>query len=257
MIKICLDPGHGGPDSGAVNSKSGLREADVVLDLAERVSKALGQYEGAAVTFTRDRLNSKNYPAPPQGLYKRVDYANQSGADLFLSLHNNCGGGSGFESYTMKGAPARTLQIQKMITDSVLAFLKGYGIGAHGNPYKNDTEGAHSRIYVLRATKMPAVLLENLFIDNPNEEKLLRDGNFLDGLAQAIAAGVASAFGLKKKAASQPAVNPQPKPQAKPMHRVIVDSKAVIDSAYDEKIIAAVETALKNRAKRVLVEEIQ
>ncbi|MBN2910762.1 N-acetylmuramoyl-L-alanine amidase [Polycladomyces sp. WAk] len=240
MIKICLDPGHGGPDSGAV-SKSGLREADVALNLAEKVSGALGQYEGVAVTFTRDRNNSKNYPAPPQGLYKRVDIANQSGADLFLSLHNNCGGGSGFESYAMKGAPSRTLQIQKVITDSVLAFLKGYGIGAHGDAVKNDTEGAHSRIYVLRATKMPAVLLENLFIDNPNEERLLRDGKFLDGLAQAIAEGVAATFGLKKKAAPQP----------KPMHRVIVDGKSVIDSAYKDKVLAAVSAALDKYQDKV------
>ncbi|MDN4592369.1 hypothetical protein [Polycladomyces subterraneus] len=77
------------------------------------------------------------------------------------------------------------------------------------------------------------------------------------GLAQAIAAGVASTFGLKKKAAPQPAFNPQPKSHPKPMHRVIDDGKAVINSAYDEKILAAVETALKNRAKRVLVGEVR
>src|SRR4051794_5304435 len=98
-VLICLDPGHGGADPGAVNPKTGLREADVALDLAERVSRELGKYEGVAVTFTRDRNNSKNYPAPPEGLRKRIAFANQSGADFFLSFHCNSGGGKGFESF--------------------------------------------------------------------------------------------------------------------------------------------------------------
>src|SRR4051794_30263481 len=98
QVLICLDPGHGGPDPGAV-SKSGLRESDVALNLAEKVSAALGKFEGVAVTFTRDRKTSPTYPAPPEGLRKRIAFANASGADAFLSLHCNSGGGKGFESF--------------------------------------------------------------------------------------------------------------------------------------------------------------
>jgi N-acetylmuramoyl-L-alanine amidase len=230
-VLICLDPGHGGADPGAV-SKSGLREADVALTLAEKVSAALGKYEGVAVTFTRDRKTSASYPAPPQGLYKRVEIANASGADFFLSFHCNSGGGKGYESFIAATASAFSKKAQGVLNERILAFLKGYGIGAHGDPAKVDSESARGRIYVLRATKMPAVLLENLFIDNPAEEKLLRDDKFLNGLAAAIAEALAALFGLKKKV------------EAKPMHHVVVDGKAVIDSAYKDKVLAAISAAL-------------
>lgn len=239
-VLICLDPGHGGADTGAVNPQTKLREADVALDLAERVSGVLGQYEGVAVTFTRDRKTSPSYPAPPEGLRKRIAFANASGADFFLSFHCNSGGGKGFESFIAVNASAFSKKAQAVLNEKILAYLKGYGIGAHGDPAKVDSQSARGRIAVLRDTKMPAVLLENLFIDNPAEEKLLRDGKFLDGLAAAIAEALAALFGLKKKAVAKPAV----KPQTKPMHHVVVDGKAVIDSAYKEKVLAAVSAAL-------------
>jgi len=243
-VLICLDPGHGGPDSGAV-SKSGLREADVALTLAEKVSAALGKYDGVAVTFTRDRNNSKNYPAPPEGLRKRIAYAKASGADAFVSLHCNSGGGKGFESFVAGNCSAFSKKMQAVLNEHILAYLKGYGIGAHGTAAKVDSQSARGRIGVLRDTKMPAVLLECLFIDNPAEEKLLRDGKFLDGLAVAIAEALATLFGLKKKATPQP----------KSMHRVIVDGKPVIDSASKDKLLAALANALDKYQDKVEIIE--
>lgn len=163
MMTVVIDAGHGGPDTGATGF--GLKEADVALQLAELVGDHFGKYE-VVVTFTRNRNTSPSYPGPSEGLYKRINYANSKNVDLFLSLHCNSGGGSGFESYIAKGAPARTQRIQKAINDSVLSYLKEYGIGPHGDAAKNDTQGAHSRIAVLRDTRMSAVLLECLFIDN-------------------------------------------------------------------------------------------
>jgi hypothetical protein len=61
-------------------------------------------------------------------------------------------------------------------------------------------------------------------------------------LFQAIAAGVAAVFGLKIK--PQPTVNPQTQPQPKLMHRVLVDGKAVIDSAYKDKVLVVISAAL-------------
>ncbi|WP_106341687.1 MULTISPECIES: N-acetylmuramoyl-L-alanine amidase [Laceyella] len=94
-----------------------------------------------------------------------------------------------------QNAPARIKQIQKAI-NKVLLYLKGYGFGPHGNPAKVDSQAARSGIAVLRDTKMSAVLLENLFIDNLKENKMLRDRRFLDGLAWAIVKGIVFA---KKK----------------------------------------------------------
>ncbi|MBA4544004.1 N-acetylmuramoyl-L-alanine amidase [Thermoactinomyces daqus] len=236
MKTIIIDPGHGGPDTGATGF--GLREADIALQLSEMVGQHFGNFEDVAVSFTRNRNTSSSYPGPPDGLYKRIKYANDKNADLFLSLHCNSGGGSGFESYIAKGSPARTQRIQKAINESVLGYLKGYGIGPHGNATKNDTQGAHSRIAVLRDTKMSAVLLECLFIDNARENKLLRDHRFLDGLARAIVKGVATAFGLKED-------------KPKPMYRVIVDGQVIFDTAYEDKIVDAVTKAIQKQAREI------
>lgn len=242
-MKVVIDPGHGGSDTGAVGF--GLREADVALQLAELVGEHFGKYEGAVVTFTRNRNTSSSYPAPPAGLRKRIAYANNTNANLFLSLHCNAGGGSGFESYIAKGAPARTQRIQKAINDQVLSYLKGYNIGPHGQPAKNDSQAARSRIAVLQDTKMSAVLLYYLFIDNPKENKLLRDRRFLGGLAGAIVKGIAVAFGLKEKV-----------DKPKPMYRVMVDGKEIVDMSYVNKICALVENAVKNNMREIIIKLI-
>jgi N-acetylmuramoyl-L-alanine amidase len=242
-LLICIDPGHGGPDTGAVGF--GLREADVALQLAELVGEKFNDYEGVAVTFTRNKNTSSSYPGPPEGLRKRIAYANNKNADLFLSLHCNAGGGSGFESFIAKGAPARTQRIQKAINDQVLSYLKGHGIGPHGNPAKVDSQAARSRIAVLRDTKMSAVLLESLFIDNAKENKLLRDHRFLDGLAGAIAKGIAVEFGLKEKI-----------DKLKPMYRVMVDGKEIVDTAYINKISEEVVKAIQAQKREITIKKL-
>jgi N-acetylmuramoyl-L-alanine amidase len=235
-VLICLDPGHGGKDPGAIGF--GLHEADVCLKLAKMVSEELGKYEGVAVTLTRwdDRFIS---------LSERAAYANRNGVDYFISLHNNAASASahGFESYIYTQPSAASVARQNVLHETVAAYMAKYGIRDRGKKRANYA--------VLRETKMPAILLENLFITNERENKLLRDDNFLRGLAAAIAAGIAKMFGLKQKAVAQPSVQPQPKPQPKPMHRVLVDGKAVIDSAYHDKVLAAVKAALDKEANKI------
>jgi N-acetylmuramoyl-L-alanine amidase len=207
---ICLDAGHGGKDSGAIGF--GLKEKDVALDLAFRVSRKLAGYEGVAVTYTRSK---DTYPE----LSERVEHANRMKADLFVSLHCNAGGGKaeGFESYVMAGAKT-SAQYQSILHAKVMETLKKYEIKDRGK--KVDTSSQHKGgLYVLRRTNMPAILLENLFIDNPRENKLLRNSAFLDALAQAIADGIAAIFGLKKKMTPQPNP-PVQKPEARKLYKV-------------------------------------
>jgi N-acetylmuramoyl-L-alanine amidase len=230
-VLICLDPGHGGKDPGAIGF--GLHEADVCLKLAKMVSEELGKYEGVAVTLTRwdDRYIS---------LSERAAYANQKGADYFISLHNNAGPASahGFESYVYEQPSTASEAYQNVLHETVAAYMAKYGVRDRGKKRANYA--------VVRETKMPAILLENLFITNERENKLLRDDAFLRGLAAAIAAGIAKMFGLKKKATPQPV-----QPQTKPMHRVIVDGKPVIDSAYKDKLLAALAKVLDNYNGRI------
>lgn len=233
MVKIVLDAGHGGQDSGAVGV-GGLMEKNVCLDLAHRVNEKLGQFEGVSVTLTRAK---DVYPS----LQERAEIANNAGADLFLSLHNNSGPESagGFESYASANCSSTTRKYQEILHKAVYAYLAKFGIKDRG--MKNDTQGAHSRIYVLRATKMPAILLENLFITNPKENQLLRDPKFLDGLAEAIAGGIAAIFGLKKKGGQAP--QPQNKPQA-PMVHLNVNGKRVLDTVQKDLILQRIKEEL-------------
>ncbi|WP_029761950.1 N-acetylmuramoyl-L-alanine amidase, partial [Geobacillus thermodenitrificans] len=71
---------------------------------------------------------------------------------------------------------------------------------------------------VLRETRMPALLTENLFIDNPSDATKLKSEQFLLQIAHGHAQGIVKAFGLKKKTKQQP----QPKVSDKKLYRVQV-----------------------------------
>nr|WP_256205582.1 N-acetylmuramoyl-L-alanine amidase [Calditerricola satsumensis] len=177
--RVVIDPGHGGKDPGAVGL--GLQEKEVVLHLAQHVRRALGGYE-VDVLLTRETDEWVS-------LDERARRANEADADLFVSLHCNAGGGQGFESYVHPAAPERTRAIREVLHRRVMAFLASYGIRDRGQKEAN--------FAVLRKTKMPAVLLENLFLDHPRENALLREEAFRKDLAQAIAAGIAQALGWR------------------------------------------------------------
>jgi N-acetylmuramoyl-L-alanine amidase len=191
-LYIWLDAGHGGEDPGAINGS--LHEADVVLKLCKYLNDELGNYEGVKVSLTRwdDQFVS---------LDDRCKKANAAGADVFISMHNNAAGDSsahGYESYALEGASSSTERWRGIVHDTVMGFLKGYGISDRGKK--------HARYYVLKYTKMTAVLFENLFITNSKEKDLLADDGFLKKLAAAYAQGLAKAFALKRKeTAEEPA----------------------------------------------------
>ena len=78
---IAIDPGHGGRDPGAVGP-SGLKEKDLTLDIARRLRDRLEKHRIHRIILTRDR--DVNVP-----LKHRVKFANENGADLFISIHVN------------------------------------------------------------------------------------------------------------------------------------------------------------------------
>lgn len=159
----------------------GIKEKDVNLLLAQRVGAALKNYN---VELVYTRYGDVTVP-----LERRVAIANQSGADLFLSLHFNAGGGSGFESYVAAGAYERTLAYRETIHREVALYLAAYNLPDRGMKTRD--------LYVLEHTRMPAVLLECLFLDHPTDRALLRDNAFFGGLAGAVARGVVQALGVE------------------------------------------------------------
>ncbi|MDX5485179.1 N-acetylmuramoyl-L-alanine amidase [Bacillus sp. FSL W8-0645] len=184
--KIMLDPGHGGHDPGAV--ANGLKEKELVLTIAKKTKAILEKVYGASVKLTR---STDVYI----DLSQRARLANNWGADYFVSIHINAGGGTGFETFRFDklSASSSTGKQQKIVHDVIYKKLKGT-VSDRGTKSKN--------LAVLRETKMPAILTENLFIDRKEDAALLKQDSFLNLLAEGHAEGIAGAVGLKKVSSS-------------------------------------------------------
>ncbi|MFP7470017.1 N-acetylmuramoyl-L-alanine amidase [Niallia taxi] len=192
MAKIFIDPGHGGADPGAVGN--GLQEKDLTLKIAKKIQALLKGYKNVSVKLSR---TGDTYPT----LTKRAVDANKWGADFFLSLHINAGGGTGYEDYrySQVSASSNTGKIQSNIHDAIMKAIRPYGCSTRGKKTAN--------LAVLRQTNMPAVLTESLFIDCAADAKLLKDDAFLDVIAKGHVDGLVKAFKLVKVEQEKPATS--------------------------------------------------
>ena len=180
MVKIFIDPGHGGTDSGAVGN--GLQEKNITLQIATSLRDILlNEYEDVSVMLSRTSDQTVS-------LSERTDTANNWGADYYLSIHINSGGGTGFESYIYPGVGAPTTTYQNIIHQEVLKIVDF-----------TDRGEKTADFFVLRNSKMPAMLTENGFIDNANDAAKLKNTSFLTRIARGHANGLARAFNLTKK----------------------------------------------------------
>jgi N-acetylmuramoyl-L-alanine amidase len=180
MIKLGIDVGHGGEDPGAMGN--GLREKDLTLAIALEIRGLLMAYEGIEVLLTRTTDKTLSLP-------ERTDMLNKWGANLIVSLHINAGGGNGFESFTWNGqTDNQTVAAQNVIHSEVMKLIGG-----------KDRGKKRADFHMLRESAMPAMLTENLFIDNPGDAQKLKDKSFIKKIAQGHANGVIALFGLKKK----------------------------------------------------------
>lgn len=180
MTKIFIDPGHGGHDPGAVGN--GLQEKNVVLDIAKRIESKLKDYEGVEV-----RLSRTNDTFVELG--ERARLANNWGADYFVSVHVNAGGGRGYEDFVFNGNVSQaTIANQNVFNPQV---VRATGFNNRGKKRAN--------FAVLRQTNMPAILTENGFIDNSTDANNLKSSAFLDKVANGHVNALIQIFGLKKK----------------------------------------------------------
>lgn len=185
-MKICLDPGHGGYDSGAVGN--GLREKDITLDIALRI-KPLLEYNGINTVLTRTGDYAPNHLEGDLNgeLRARVDIAERNKVDLFVSVHINDGGGTGEEVLVNAlGGRAETA------ASTVLPYLVRVGQWTNRGVKTQN-------VLVLRETSMPAILTESGFIDNAKDAAKLKDSNFRQILAVAHAQGICDFFRIQFK----------------------------------------------------------
>jgi N-acetylmuramoyl-L-alanine amidase len=207
--RVALDPGHGGSETGAIGPE-GVREKDVVLDIAHRAAPLLAHELGVSTLLTRD--DDEHVP-----LEERVAKANAFGADLFLSIHCNAdpsGTARGAISFVLDGshdhrsvrllerenaAPisgsgdfagflrqfdhattaARSVTFARLLQRATLASLVGYPGAVDGG-----VRGAG--FFVLAGARMPAVLFETSFVSNTLEERRLNTPRYRQKLADAI-----------------------------------------------------------------------
>lgn len=181
-VRIYIDPGHGGSDPGAVGN--GLQEKDLTLTIGLKFRDYLLQFEGVQVRMSRTTDKTVS-------LSQRVSDANKWGADFFVSIHINAGGGVGFETYCYTSIKdgSRTDRLRDDIHNKVM----------DQKVFTRDRGRKFANYHVIRETTMPACLTENGFIDNKTDADILKDETNLNKIALGHALGVAAAFGLKKK----------------------------------------------------------
>lgn len=193
MVKLFLDAGHGGNDSGAVGH--GIKEKDIVLKIAKKMQTLLKNYENIDVIMSRDDDTFLSLDA-------RTNKANKAKADVYLSLHCNSAEKNtarGFESYRYAKTGSSTIAFQNVIHAEIMKEISGI----------NDRGKKQANFHVLRESNMNAVLTENLFINNAADAALLKQDSFLDKIALGHVNGLEKFLGLKR--IEKPPQQKQPK----------------------------------------------
>jgi len=173
-FSVVLDPGHGGTDPGAIGI-GGIRETDVVLEVSKIVKKLLSE-KGVKVRLTRKNEVDLDLPI-------RVSFANNLDADIFVSIHANASRGkrrdiNGLETFYFRGGRGRLLA--KRIQKHILRV-------SPGSPDRGVKQG---RFYVIKNTRMPAVLVEIGFLTGRLDARRLEKTAHRQRLAYAIAKGI-------------------------------------------------------------------
>lgn len=195
---VCIDPGHGGSDSGAC--ANGIIEKNHNLLIATICQMELQKYGGVCVFKTRD---DDSYV----GLEDRTNIAAFWHSDVFVSIHLNSAGenASGAEVYyPNESYNSAASYAGYNVSTAILNNLTSLGLVNRGVKIRNGAQsypdGSVADYYsVIRNCKLrgiPGIIVEHAFITNPFEAMCLQDGNFVYSLGEADARGIAQAYHL-------------------------------------------------------------
>ena len=180
---ICLDPGHGGDDTGAIGP-SGTLEKDNNLAISLLLRDIL-ENNGATVILTRDTdRNVSAFSSASEELKARVEIAADANADVFISIHNDS-----FTSNATMGTT--TFHYGDADSAKLAAFIQKNLVAELGT---KDRSSRFASFYVIRYTKMTSILVEVAFISNPEEEVLLSSTDGRTKIAESIFQGIANFF---------------------------------------------------------------
>ncbi len=200
-MRICLDPGHGGVDSGALSKDAATAERDVTLDIAMRVKRLLEKDGSFVVMLTRG--DNKTDQLLPQ----RPSKAKNFNADAFISIHLNANASSvphGIETYLCPayGTESTGYAKKKASAESKLIYPGNAHDGGNmqlafciqrrliRETKKEDRGVKRARFVVLREAEMPAALVECGFISNASDLAYLRSESGRDKIARGIYDGI-------------------------------------------------------------------
>jgi N-acetylmuramoyl-L-alanine amidase len=208
-MRIVVDPGHGGPESGAVGS-GGTLEKDLTLLLARALKRRLETRLSASVILTRTSDEDLPHEA-------RTAIANENQADLFISLHLNsepwASGARGAETYFLskkasderaanaaqfenRGAEDSALQLMLWDLAQNRHMARSQQLAKQIQQELNETLDLRDRgvkqapFRVLVGATMPAVLVELGFLSNPAEEAKLVDPAYRQKLIESLTAAI-------------------------------------------------------------------
>jgi N-acetylmuramoyl-L-alanine amidase len=178
---VVIDPGHGGADHGI--TAHGLAESLVAEDLAARIEGRLAAV-GARAYLTRGRLGEQELPPDEDA---RAQFANQTDADLVVSLHvdghpnPHAQGIATFYYGTTDGAARSPMgaAFARLVQREITARTDLVDCGVDAKTWD-----------LLRRTRMPAVRLEVGYLTNSHDADRLRDAAFRDVVAEAVAVAV-------------------------------------------------------------------
>lgn len=184
---IVIDPGHGGPDGGAVGSDN-TTEKEIALEVSKKLRDYL-QQAGALVYLTREE--DKDLAAPDvrgyskrksEDIRNRLKFIHDKNPDLFITVHLNAlpsNRWSGAQTFYYPSFPENK-HLAKMIQAEIIRNLEN----TKRVPLPIDN------IYLLKYAEVPGALVEIGFLSNEEERELLKDETYQEQMAASIYQGI-------------------------------------------------------------------
>lgn len=256
-MTICLDPGHGGSDSGA--NAFGQKESALTLKIANYCKEELEKYDvNVVMTRTTDTRPSEN---AAQDLIDRVMMAKKAGASYIISIHLNSAASTsahGAEVYFPNTSGNASLSSNgQAMAKAIQSQLVALGLYDRGIKIRNYMDGSTSsnpnssdRDYygIIRYAKeqnISGLIIEHCFLNNPDEYKeYLSSDAKLQQLGVADAKGIVSALGLSLKNAYLDQIASENK-------NLIPDGKYVISSMLNSKHVLDVKNGSMNNSANI------
>ncbi len=187
MKKVFIGVGHGGSDSGAVGV---LTEKNVNLVMAKACRDVLERH---SVQVLMSRTKDEN-----DTITEEIRECNAFRPDLAIDVHNNAGGGDGFECYYhIGGGTGRALAL------NIEAEVKKIGQNSRGAKTRAGSGGADYYAFI-RETICPAVICEGVFVDNKTDAAQADTAKEQQAFGIAYAKGILKTLGIAYKEAASP-----------------------------------------------------